>query len=202
MRQRKMTSVRQASKSRAPSGKACLRSAMPILRTTGGARSCASQAPSIEWAADPRACPVSLRRSHRHSMGFLTWGCVAMVASSRTKVRRARPRRTNKPWQPVVALTSSPVRRPRRAAICHALTLPPIAAEVSPLLQELQVLPHEVATHVLGIGVDQLPGDRAGRLAVGDRATIEALDRQDAEARRGEEHLLGIGRVEQIDVAG
>src|ERR1700722_15626797 len=127
-----MTSVRQASKSRAPSARACLRSAMPILRTTGGARSCASQAPSMELAADPRACPVSLMVSHPHSMGFLTWGCVAMVLPPEKKFEERGLVVPISPWQPVVALTSSPVRRPRRAAICHTGSLRSKEAEVSP----------------------------------------------------------------------
>src|SRR3954469_16239651 len=41
--------------------------------------------------------------------------------------------------------------------------------QCSMLLQELQVLADEVAADVLRIGVDQLPGDRARGLAVGDR---------------------------------
>src|SRR5689334_15291484 len=80
---------------------------------------------------------------------------------------------------------------------------PPQAGEEmrSDLVQELQILPDEVAADVLGIGVDQFLGDRPRRLAVGNRPTVEALDRQDAEAGRGQKHLLGIGGVEQVDVA-
>src|SRR5690349_611211 len=51
-----------------------------------------------------------------------------------------------------------------------------------PLVEELQVLGHEIAADVLGIGVDQLLRDRPRRLAVADRRAVEALDRQDAEA--------------------
>src|SRR5476649_1344896 len=41
------------------------------------------------------------------------------------------------------------------------------------LLDELQILPDEIAAHVLRIGVDQLLGDRAGCLAVADRCAVE-----------------------------
>src|SRR5260370_35448590 len=90
------------------------------------------------------------------------------------------------------------VRHSRRGS---GIAEPPAGKATRRLLQELQVLPHEVATDALGIGVDQLPGDRTRRLAVGDRPPVEALDRQDAEAGRGQEHLLGVGRVEQVDIA-
>src|SRR5713226_4760582 len=90
------------------------------------------------------------------------------------------------------------VRHSRRGS---GIAEPPAGKATRHLLQELQVLPHEVATDALGIGVDQLLGDRTRRLAVGDRAAVEALDRQDAKARGGQEHLLGVGGVEQVDVA-
>src|SRR6266542_3101474 len=59
------------------------------------------------------------------------------------------------------------------------------------LVEKIQIMPDEVTADVLGIGLDQLLRDRPRRLAVGDRAAVEALDRQDAEAGRGQEHLLG-----------
>src|SRR5882757_2275005 len=55
------------------------------------------------------------------------------------------------------------------------------------LLDELQILTDEVAAHVLRIGIDQLLGDRAGRLAVADRRAVEIAHRQDAEAGRRQE---------------
>src|SRR5882757_127874 len=69
------------------------------------------------------------------------------------------------------------------------------------LLDELQILADEIAADVLGIGVDQLLGDRSRDLAVGHRCAVEALDRQDAEARGGQKHLFGVGGVEHVDVA-
>src|SRR5260370_32647555 len=69
-------------------------------------------------------------------------------------------------------------------------------------IQELEVLPDEVAADVLGIGVDQLPGDRPWCLARADGGAVEAFHWQDAEAGRGEEHLVGVGGVKQVDVAG
>src|SRR5215475_5608348 len=89
-------------------------------------------------------------------------------------------------------------RRPREPRSPHLDSTP---VRPGGLLQELQILFDEVATDAFGIGVDQLPGERSRRLAVGDRSAVEALDRQDAEAGRGEEHLLGVGRIEQVDVA-
>src|SRR5215211_6041919 len=60
---------------------------------------------------------------------------------------------------------------------------PPQAGEEmrSDLVQKLQILPDEVATDVLRVGLDQLPGDRPWRLAVGHRSAVKTLDRQDAE---------------------
>src|SRR5688572_15955306 len=125
---RKTTSVRQAPKSRAPSRSAWRRSSSPILRTTGGAISRASQAPSMVLAAEPMACPVSLSRSQPHSMGFLTWCCTAMVASFRCWKVAAQV------WRPVVAYIS-PSRRPPRAAIRHAAESTPITSGRKPLTE-------------------------------------------------------------------
>src|SRR5215208_6457177 len=74
-------------------------------------------------AAEPMACPVSLRRSQPHSMGFLTWCCTAMVVSFRCWKVAAQV------WRPVVAYIS-PSRRPPRAAIRHRGSLRRLAAEV------------------------------------------------------------------------
>src|SRR6266481_4364191 len=138
------------------------------------------------------------------SMAFI--GCLRPVTNvSATSVFR-RPKATA-----LTALTApTPAAAPFRAAndrhasakTTAALPEIPEIPEIQTgktargLLQELQVLPHEIAADALGIGVDKLPGDRTRRLAVGDRAAVEALDRQDAEAGRGQEHFLGIGRVE------
>src|SRR5262252_2838833 len=89
-------------------------------------------------------------------------------------------------------------RRPREPRSPHRESTP---VRPGRLLQEVQILFDEVATDALGISIDQLPGERSRRLAVGDRSAIESLDRQNAEAGGGEEHLLGVGRVEQVDVA-
>src|SRR5258708_24075753 len=146
--------------------------------------------------------PADLHDQRFGSMAFSGYSPPATSVSATSVFRR--PKATA-----LTALTAlTPVAAPFRAANdprANAKTttaLPEIpeipeiqTGKAAPaLLQELQVLPHEVATDALGIGVDQLPGDRSRRLAVGDRAAFEIFHGQVAEAGRGPEHSPGLGR--------
>src|SRR5438034_8011187 len=67
--------------------------------------------------------------------------------------------------------------------------------------QPIKILLQETAPHFGNVGVGQAFGDRAGRSAVADLGAVEAAHAGDAETRGREEHLFGVRRVEEIDVA-
>src|SRR5690242_4950364 len=67
--------------------------------------------------------------------------------------------------------------------------------------QPIEILLHEIAAHCSDVGVGQALGDRTRHAAAADLAAVEAAHGGDAEAGGGQEHLFGIRRVEEIDVA-
>src|SRR5436190_1002310 len=67
--------------------------------------------------------------------------------------------------------------------------------------QPIEILLHEIAAHFGDIGVDQAPGDRTRSAFVAYLGAVEAAHAGDAEARGSQEHLFGVRRVEEIDVA-
>src|SRR5262249_11277212 len=67
--------------------------------------------------------------------------------------------------------------------------------------QSIQILLNEVATHLGNVGVRQALRERTRRAAVADLGAVEAAHAGDAEACGGQEHLFGVRRVEEIDVA-
>src|SRR5260221_2767214 len=67
--------------------------------------------------------------------------------------------------------------------------------------QPIKILLHEIAAHLGDVGVGEALGDRTGRPAVADLGAVESAHAGDAEARGSQEHLFGVRRVEQIDVA-
>src|SRR4029077_109967 len=67
--------------------------------------------------------------------------------------------------------------------------------------QPIKILLHEIAAHLGDVGVGQAPGDRTRGAAVADLGAVEAAHAGDSEARGGQEHLFGVRRVEEIDVA-
>src|SRR3984885_3859672 len=66
--------------------------------------------------------------------------------------------------------------------------------------QPSKILLHEIAAHLGDVGISQAFGDGSRHVAVADLGTIEAAHAGDAEACRGQKHLLGVRSVEQIDV--
>src|SRR5215469_9064310 len=67
-------------------------------------------------------------------------------------------------------------------------------------VEALQVLCDEVAAGEILVGVDQPPGDVAGRLAGGKASAIEALDATNAQARRRQKTLVGGVGIVKVDV--
>src|SRR6266850_803593 len=67
--------------------------------------------------------------------------------------------------------------------------------------QPIKILLHEIAAHLGDVGVGQALGDRTRGAAVADLGAVEAAHAGDAEARGSQEHLFGVRRVEEIDVA-
>src|SRR5919202_137655 len=67
--------------------------------------------------------------------------------------------------------------------------------------ESAQVLPDEVAADKVAVGLDQPPRHRAVDLALGpDRPAVDADHGADAEAGRGQERLVGVGGVVEVEV--
>src|SRR5712691_3733724 len=62
--------------------------------------------------------------------------------------------------------------------------------------QPIKILLHEIVAHFGYVSVEKALRDRTRHAAVADLGAVEAAHAGDAEARRGQEHLLGVGRVE------
>src|SRR5215471_20745936 len=64
-----------------------------------------------------------------------------------------------------------------------------------------QILGDEVRAHVRDVGLGDAPGDEPGYAAVADHLAVHRADGADAEARRGEEDLVGGEGVVHVEVA-
>src|SRR5690348_7327210 len=100
--------------------------------------------------------------------------------------------RSGRAGQSSAAADDARASRPRSARTNRAIIL--LSAEM------LQVLRDEVEIDEADIGVDEALGDRARHGAGPDLRAVEAADRADAEAGRGDEDLVGVGGIEEIEI--
>src|SRR5260221_7448662 len=103
-----------------------------------------------------------------------------------------------KPTSPAI----SPMRiMPSNSPLRRFMPLPPAGSLIKVLrFQVPGVLPDEVAADEIDIGPGQSLRDRSRHRAVAYHPAVEAADRTEAEAGRGDEDLVRVRRIEQVAI--